>query len=463
MQPMKASVYSTVLLNLVLTGCTGEPSSPLSELAGLQGQYCFERHVIDNTGSGADGVHLGDINNDGYLDVVSGWEESAELKLYLHPGAAISTRPANWQSIDVGTGSNVSAIEDAAFIDMDGDGKVDSILSATEGEGADSNRRVRLHRASGENLDQIISNAWQASVIHIDQPTARFMKVRGAQLDNQYGADIVALSRDLFENPQDPDEITTRGGVFLYTSPPPEKIDKPDAWKRQRLADVHKGKSIALVDMDADKDLDILYSGARNIVWLENPLIEGAGNDWTSHWIGTASDLALCDINADGIQDIVATTSRKEYPVVARWFEGSGGRTIRKRAWPSHDIELAENLPSKFYQPDNFAVKSIACAQFSTGVDAGSVADTPASIVITTSGSGFGIFLAVAPKNFSSDYTQPWHALPLTSYRWIMKYDNIIATDLDADGDTDLLTSEENEGIFLQGAGVLWYENRPCD
>jgi hypothetical protein len=43
-----------------------------------------------------------------------------------------------------------------------------------------------------------------------------------------------------------------------------------------------------------------------------------------------------------------------------------------------------------------------------------------------------------------------------------MKYDNIIAADMDLDGDTDLVTSEENEGLLLRGAGVLWYENQNC-
>ncbi|NND67044.1 MAG: hypothetical protein HKN19_05595, partial [Halioglobus sp.] len=40
---------------------------------------------------------------------------------------------------------------------------------------------------------------------------------------------------------------------------------------------------------------------------------------------------------------------------------------------------------------------------------------------------------------------------------------NILPADIDGDGDTDLVTSEENEGWLLRGAGVLWYENTSCD
>ena len=40
-----------------------------------------------------------------------------------------------------------------------------------------------------------------------------------------------------------------------------------------------------------------------------------------------------------------------------------------------------------------------------------------------------------------------------------IKFDLIELLDLDADGDLDVLTSEEREGG--SGLGVLWYENPP--
>ena len=448
---MNMRLCNTVILGLTCSGFAA--ASPIAS----DSEYCFEQHVIDGSGSGADGVHAGDINGDGYADVVSGWEESAALRLYLHPGETIGDKPQNWKIITISDGPSVSAIEDAAFLDLDDNGAIDSVLSATEGEGGDSNRRIRLHRVSLDSTARSLDGAWQTSVIHSDRPTERFMKVRGAQIDKQNGADIVAISRDLFENPDKPEQITTPGGVFLYTAPHTDDIHKPTAWQRQRLADVHKGKSIELLDMDADNDLDILYSGARNVVWLENPLLDSTGSTWKSHWIGTGSDLALCDINGDGAQDIVATASQKEYPIIARWFEGRNGKVKRRRVWTSHEIRLAEELPSKFYQPQRSAIKSIACASLDTAA-----ADAPASIFITTSGTGFGVFLAVAPPDFSSNYTSPWRGIAVSDYRYITKYDNIIATDLDKDGDIDLVTSEENEGLMLRGAGVLWYEGKPC-
>jgi FG-GAP-like repeat len=131
---------------LLLAGCgASEHPAPHSDTPPTPA-FCFDRHVIDDSGSGADGVHVGDVNEDGFPDVVSGWEESAELKLYLHPCPAISQSGTRWASVDVSGGEPMVGIEDAAFADLDGDGKPEAIVSATEGEGDDVNRRIRVHR-----------------------------------------------------------------------------------------------------------------------------------------------------------------------------------------------------------------------------------------------------------------------------------------------------------------------------
>ena len=52
--------------------------------------------AIDASGSGADGVHTGDINRDGLIDVVSGWEQSGDLRLYINPGPKGVRQTAAW-------------------------------------------------------------------------------------------------------------------------------------------------------------------------------------------------------------------------------------------------------------------------------------------------------------------------------------------------------------------------------
>jgi hypothetical protein len=52
-----------------------------------------------------------------------------------------------------------------------------------------------------------------------------------------------------------------------------------------------------------------------------------------------------------------------------------------------------------------------------------------------------------------------WDLVNLTPYADRMKYDNLRLVDMDGDGDLDILTTEEGEGDFTAGEGVLWLEN----
>jgi len=448
-----------MLSALALLCACGDSNDRASTLPGeAPDGICFARHVIDGTGSGADGVHLGDINHDGVIGVVSGWEESPALNVYFHPGDSGLKLAEPWEAVDVSAGLAVPNIEDAAFADMNSDGRLDSVVSASEGDpDREGSRRVRIHQLEpGLPVNEAAS--WSGSAVYSDSPTDHFMKVRAAQLDGKGAADIVALSRDLYDEGGDSANPSKAGSVYLFTAPGIGDVKETDAWTRTELGNVRKGKSIELIDMDQDLDLDIVYAGTSTIAWLKNPGADATPDQWESQPIGSASDLAMCDINGDGVRDIVATAWREEFPVVAKWFEASTTPDSEDISWVQHNISISKKLPTKFYQLENFALKSIACGRFRTDAKP----DDPADLILTTSGSGYGIFLVVAPEEFRQDVAAPWNAAPLTEYKWISKYDNILPVDLDSDGDTDFVTSEEAAGLLFQGAGVLWYENTGC-
>src|SRR5688572_13962772 len=60
-------------------------SAAWSEDAGEKRPW--PRHIIDDGLKGADGVRLADVNGDGKLDVITGWEEAGAIRVCLHPGA----------------------------------------------------------------------------------------------------------------------------------------------------------------------------------------------------------------------------------------------------------------------------------------------------------------------------------------------------------------------------------------
>ena len=74
----------------------------------------WERHTIDQSSKGADGVRLMDVNGDGLLDVATGWEEGGVVRAYINPGPKKSK--AEWPAVTVG---RVKSAEDAVFFDVD--------------------------------------------------------------------------------------------------------------------------------------------------------------------------------------------------------------------------------------------------------------------------------------------------------------------------------------------------------
>lgn len=118
-------IYSTVPCPGTLPACM-----PM-ENASVAGPWAM--HVVDDGSArdddeaarGADGVRLADVNGDGRPDIVTGWEESGHIRAYLHPGPAAVRSP--WPVVTVG---KVGSPEDAVFVDLDGDGATDLVVTS---------------------------------------------------------------------------------------------------------------------------------------------------------------------------------------------------------------------------------------------------------------------------------------------------------------------------------------------
>src|SRR5687767_2485008 len=87
----------------------------------------WQRHVVDQSSKGADGVRLADVNGDGWMDVATGWEQGGRIRVYINPGPAGTKK--TWPAVTVG---EVASPEDAVFGDLDGDGALD-VISSCEG------------------------------------------------------------------------------------------------------------------------------------------------------------------------------------------------------------------------------------------------------------------------------------------------------------------------------------------
>lgn len=111
----------------------------------------WARHAIDpadaaNGVMGADGVKLADINGDGRLNIVTGWEEGNRIRFYLQPELSAIRDP--WPHVEV---AKINSPEDAVFADLDGDGRLD-IVSASEG----SDRALYVQRSPPKQIPWLL-------------------------------------------------------------------------------------------------------------------------------------------------------------------------------------------------------------------------------------------------------------------------------------------------------------------
>jgi hypothetical protein len=369
-------------------------------------------HVIDDSATGADGVRLADVNNDGLLDATTGWEQSGLIRVYLHPGKEAADRP--WPAVTVGqTGSP----EDAVFADLDGDGAVD-VVSSCEG----AVRSVFFHWAPKERSRYLEPDAWRTEALPAAKNVCQWMFCLPMQIDGRNGIDIVAGGKN-------------QNAKIGWLEAPADARDL-GGWKWHPLYDAGWIMSLIAEDMDGDGDLDIVASdrkgSSRGCLWIENPGPTLVNGSWPIHRIGHSDReymfLTLADLDGDGLRDVLAATAGHELVYYRRM-------AARPPAWESHIIELPENTGTG---------KGVAVGDLD--------GDGRQDIVFSCEKAGgkrglMWMRYVLAPTD------RRWLAFDIGGGRGA-KFDLVQLVDVDGDGDLDVLTTEEVDRL-----GVVWYEN----
>ncbi len=382
----------------------------------------WKRHSIDNSLSGADGVRLADVNNDGLLDIATGWEESGETRVYLHPGFGLVKK--QWPSVIVGLAPSV---EDAVFADLDNDGAID-VISSTEGK----SRKIYVHWAPPEKDDYLNASKWQTEIMPSSQINFQWMFAVPSQIDGLNGLDIIA----------GPKGSDSQLGWFQA----PDNPRNLAGWKWHPVSRAKWTMSLFNRDMDHDGDLDIVISdrkpGTTNGVrWLENPNeLNDQKKQWKNHFIGGKGSevmfMDIADLDGDGLDDVIVTEYTNQQIIYMKRLDQSGLK------WKQFLIEIPEITGR---------AKAVKVGDIN--------GDGNPDLVHVTNTLNDNTKEGIIWMSFLNKPTDPkweWHHL---SGPEGIKFDRIELLDLDGDGDLDVLTCEENYGTNSQGLGVIWYEN----
>ncbi len=431
MKSIATPVY-ILLLYFLSISCVGICEESAS---GLYKNY-WNKWIIDSGGNGADGVHLGDINNDGLVDVVSGWEQSGKVKVYINPGPNQIKKDKSWIEKNIARNMDLKGIEDAAFVDLDLDGLIDSVITSIEGR----TMSLGVHHLL-KNLDDEGKNQWKNAFLVPERKSA-YMKARAAQLDGFGGADIVAGTKETAHE---------KAGIYWFRAPSKKDVFKLFLWQRFYIGEVDtKTTTLVVKDMNKDGFPDVVFSGREGIGWFKNPgfdiLQRQTDNDITV-WEKVAitesgSEFSFCFLDEDSLEDLVVATSNKS-KMIAKWLRRLDTTGIN---WEEYPIYSNGNVKNKNVK---FVLKGTSCGF----IDDNDVID----LVFTASGSGPGLF-KLSPID-GNPISSQWDLVPLTPPTKRMKYDNVELVDLDQDGDLDVITTEEGEGFWTHGEGVLWFEN----
>ena len=375
----------------------------------------WKRHTIDFSSKeagklGADGIRLTDVDGDGLPDVTTGWEQGGAIVVYRNPGAAKSK--STWPSVTVGM---VRGPEDAVFIDLDGDGKLDVVSSC---EGID--RTMYVHWAPAKRGNYWKPRAWQTKPIPSTKGKQMWMFATPAQIDG-VGA------KDLF--------VSSKGGnaSIGWLRRKTDSGRDVSALEFIKLRSAGWVMSLEALDMDADGDTDLLFSDRngphRGVGWLENPgeEIASRSSEWREHLLGGEKHevmfLDIGNVIGNSAVDIVCATRNKEILIFERASD----------SWKTSAIPNPMGLPNG---------KAVAIGD----VDG----DGQNDLVHTTNTGGNRNAPGVTWLKLSG---QKWQAHDISGNVGV-KFDLIKLADLDDDGDLDAITCEEVDNL-----GVFWYEN----
>ncbi|HTG72848.1 MAG TPA: VCBS repeat-containing protein, partial [Terriglobia bacterium] len=435
-------------------------STPTSARTADGKYISWREHLIDDEATGGvairggDGLKIGDLDKDGYLDIVSVHESDTQYDGALagYVRIAFGTKdPDRWVLTTLASGKDAAAAEDVSIADINGDGFLD-IVAACE----------LAHLIYFENPGKDIrTKAWERVIPPVANNRGSFIRVFAVDLDGDGKPEIVSPNKGA-QGPRTTQPPTAISWFKISGSPLDGK-----SWVEHELTKVVWPINSQPVDLDGDGDLDIVGGSVAEtrIILFENmgakapelfrerPIkINGTSLTGNSRPANRRNDnsalvsgfnMEFVDLSADGRLDIVTFEFTRLVGKSVVWLEQPA---TPDGVWQLHEIGN--------YGPDEvvgIAVSDIngdGLIDVMTGGYSGGARDADTDVSPTAASGRLAWF-----RN-PGRVGEAWTRYDISRRRRGM-FDQFVPLDMDGDGDKDFVSTRGNSSIY---DGVFWLE-----
>jgi len=213
--------------------------------------------------------------------------------------------------------------------------------------------------------------------------------------------------------------------------------DEP--WPRHTIDDSSQGADgVRLADLNGDGLLDIATGWEEGGIArvYQHPGLKQAREKWPAVTVGevaTPEDAVLADLDGDGQLDVISSCEGKTRTMFVHWAPSDSANRFRSDAWRTEAFPAAQKQAQwMFCLPAQFDGRH--------GID----------LIIGAKGPQAQISWLQAPED--PRRLDDWKLHKLCDAGWIM---SLIRTDIDGDGDPDILASDRRG----DEQGCVWLEN----